>query len=93
MIGVLVSGTGTNLQALLDAGLPIVAVASNRRDAPALRRVPGLEFLAEQVEDEVDPDEFAAVDSLGREHRYRRQVFLIASDRSASPLSMTTAAS
>ena len=38
MIGVLVSGSGTNLQALVDAGLPIVAVASNRSDAPALRR-------------------------------------------------------
>ena len=41
MIGVLVSGEGTNLQALAEAGLPIVAVASNRADAPALRRVPG----------------------------------------------------
>ena len=29
MIGVLVSGEGTNLQALLDADLPVVAVASN----------------------------------------------------------------
>ena len=38
MIGVLVSGAGTNLQALLDAGLPVVAVASNRKDAPALAR-------------------------------------------------------
>ena len=38
MIGVLVSGEGTNLQALIDAGLPIVAVASNRRDARALGR-------------------------------------------------------
>ena len=38
MIGVLVSGEGTNLQALIDAGLPIVAVASNRADAPALAR-------------------------------------------------------
>ena len=38
MIGVLVSGRGTNLQALLDAGLPVVAVASNRSDAPALGR-------------------------------------------------------
>ena len=38
MIGVLVSGAGSNLQALLDAGLPIVAVASNKRDAPALAR-------------------------------------------------------
>ncbi|HZO34968.1 MAG TPA: phosphoribosylglycinamide formyltransferase [Gaiellaceae bacterium] len=38
MIGVLVSGNGTNLQALLDDGLPVTAVASNRRDAPALLR-------------------------------------------------------
>lgn len=38
MIGVLVSGSGTNLQALLDAGLPVVATASNRADAYALER-------------------------------------------------------
>jgi phosphoribosylglycinamide formyltransferase 1 len=38
VIGVLVSGNGTNLQALLDAGLPVRAVASNRSDAPALAR-------------------------------------------------------
>jgi len=38
VIGVLVSGTGTNLQALIDHDLPIAGVASNRRDAPALLR-------------------------------------------------------
>lgn len=38
MIGVLVSGQGTNLQALVDAGLPLSGVASNRRDAYALTR-------------------------------------------------------
>jgi phosphoribosylglycinamide formyltransferase-1 len=38
MIGVLVSGEGTNLQALIDAGLPIVAVASNRAGVRALAR-------------------------------------------------------
>jgi phosphoribosylglycinamide formyltransferase-1 len=38
MIGVLVSGEGTNLQALIDAGLPIAAVASNRADAGAIAR-------------------------------------------------------
>jgi phosphoribosylglycinamide formyltransferase-1 len=38
VIGVLVSGEGTNLQALLDAGLPIRAVASNRKEARALER-------------------------------------------------------
>src|SRR5947199_6944371 len=49
MIGVLVSGNGSNLQALLDAGLPVSAVASNRKDAYALVRaraagVPGAAF-------------------------------------------------
>jgi phosphoribosylglycinamide formyltransferase 1 len=38
MIGVLVSGEGTNLQALIDAGLSIAAVASNNPRAPALSR-------------------------------------------------------
>ena len=38
MIGVLVSGEGTNLQALLDAGLPVVAVASNNTKAKGLDR-------------------------------------------------------
>jgi phosphoribosylglycinamide formyltransferase 1 len=38
MIGVLVSGEGTNLQALLDAGLPVVAVASDNTKAKGLDR-------------------------------------------------------
>jgi phosphoribosylglycinamide formyltransferase-1 len=38
VIGVLVSGEGTNLQALIDAGLPIAAVASNKAGVPALDR-------------------------------------------------------
>ena len=38
MIGVLASGTGSNLQALIDDGLPIVAVASNRAGVRALDR-------------------------------------------------------
>jgi len=38
VIGVLVSGRGTNLQALIDAGLPVAAVASNVRGAFALER-------------------------------------------------------
>lgn len=56
MIGVLVSGEGTNLQALLDAGLPVVAVASNVPDARALARaeaagVPTAAFPSEDYED------------------------------------------
>jgi phosphoribosylglycinamide formyltransferase 1 len=52
VIGVLVSGEGTNLQALVDAGLPIVAVASNRPGVRALARaevagIPTAVFAAE----------------------------------------------
>jgi phosphoribosylglycinamide formyltransferase-1 len=38
MIGVLVSGEGTNLQALIDAGLPVACVASNKPGVRALER-------------------------------------------------------
>ena len=38
MIGVLVSGEGSNLQALIDADLPIAAVASNKPEVRALGR-------------------------------------------------------
>jgi phosphoribosylglycinamide formyltransferase 1 len=38
VIGVLVSGEGSNLQALLDAGLPVAAVASNEPGVRALER-------------------------------------------------------
>jgi len=38
VIGVLASGHGSNLQALLDAGLPVVAVASNKPGVGALER-------------------------------------------------------
>jgi phosphoribosylglycinamide formyltransferase-1 len=56
MIGVLVSGEGTNLQALIDAGLPIAAVASNRSDAGALARadaagIPNRVFELDQYSD------------------------------------------
>jgi phosphoribosylglycinamide formyltransferase-1 len=54
VIGVLVSGTGTNLQALLDAGLPVVAVASNRRTAPALERATGQATAAFELSDYTD---------------------------------------
>jgi len=51
VIGVLVSGTGTNLQALLDAELPVVAVASNRAGAPALARTGDLPNAAFELAD------------------------------------------
>lgn len=61
MIGVLVSGTGTNLQALLDAQLPVVAVASNVESAPALERaraaaIPTAAFPLERSADRIARD-------------------------------------
>ena len=53
MIGVLVSGEGTNLQALIDAGLPISCVASNRGGVRALERAEaaGIETGVFEAED------------------------------------------
>ena len=60
MIGVLVSGAGTNLQALLDGGLPVSAVASNTAGVPALER-------AERAS--VPAAAFPLADFTGREGR------------------------
>ena len=65
MIGVLVSGEGTNLQALLDAGLPVVAVASNRAEARALERavnagVAGAAFPLDDDDDREQRDQAMA---------------------------------
>jgi phosphoribosylglycinamide formyltransferase-1 len=38
MVVILISGRGSNMEALMDAGLPVSAVVSNRADAPGLRR-------------------------------------------------------
>ena len=60
MIGVLCSGEGTNLQALIDAGLPIVAVASNR---------PGIRALERAVAAGIPTAAFDADDYTSREQR------------------------
>jgi phosphoribosylglycinamide formyltransferase 1 len=56
VIGVLVSGAGTNLQALLDARLPVVAVASNVRGARALERAAPLPTAAFPLDEYPDRD-------------------------------------
>jgi phosphoribosylglycinamide formyltransferase-1 len=61
LIGVLVSGEGTNLQALLDAGLPITAVASNKSGVRALERaqaagIPTAVFAAREYATREDRD-------------------------------------
>ena len=50
MIGVLVSGEGSNLQALVDAGLPVAAVASSKPDVRALGRAVAAGLPAESFE-------------------------------------------
>ncbi len=72
MIGVLASGAGSNLQALLDAGLPVVAVASNVEGAGALERaaaagIATAAFPLERFADRAERDE-ALADWL-EEHR------------------------
>jgi formyltetrahydrofolate-dependent phosphoribosylglycinamide formyltransferase len=65
LIGVLVSGEGTNLQALIDSGLPITGVASNTPGARALERaervgIPTSAFPAEDYADRDERDETMA---------------------------------
>jgi phosphoribosylglycinamide formyltransferase-1 len=62
VIGVLVSGEGTNLQALVDAGLPVSAVASSKVGARALGRA---------REAGIDTSVFAIEDYPTREDRDR----------------------
>jgi phosphoribosylglycinamide formyltransferase-1 len=59
VIGVLASGEGTNLQALIDAGLPIAAVASNRADAGALARAEAAGIPNRVFEQDAYPDRAA----------------------------------
>jgi phosphoribosylglycinamide formyltransferase 1 len=56
VIGVLVSGEGTNLQALIDANLPIVAVASNKDGARALERAESVGISTRAFELDDFPD-------------------------------------
>jgi phosphoribosylglycinamide formyltransferase-1 len=65
VIGVLVSGEGTNLQALIDAELPIAAVASNRAGVRALERaeaasIPVAAFPLERFGDREERDDAMA---------------------------------
>ena len=65
MIGVLVSGEGTNLQALLDEELPVAAVASNEMGVRALERaeaagVPAAAFPLSEFASRAERDEAMA---------------------------------
>jgi phosphoribosylglycinamide formyltransferase 1 len=69
VIGVLVSGRGSNLQALIDQGLPVSAVASNMAGAAALARadragIPATVFALEAYRSREERD-LAMADWLG----------------------------
>lgn len=49
-VGVLVSGSGTNLQALIDARIPVVVVLSDRPDVPALERAEAAGIATEVID-------------------------------------------
>lgn len=63
----------------------VLEIAGELTDfARAVRRIPGLEFLAEEAEERLAADdEFAAVDREEKRHPYMRQLFLMASDATA----------
>ncbi len=66
MIGVLVSGEGTNLQALIDAGLPIACVASNTPGVKALARAESAGVAARAFPLEDFPSREERDDAMGR---------------------------
>jgi phosphoribosylglycinamide formyltransferase 1 len=76
VIGVLVSGEGTNLQALIDEGLPIVAVASNTATARALDRAAaaGIATAAFELDDHDDREARDAAMAAWLESRGARLV-------------------
>lgn len=63
----LISGRGSNLQALLDAGLPVSAVISNRADARGLDIAAGHGIPARVVEHRAFPTREAFDEALARE--------------------------
>lgn len=64
-IGVLASGSGTNLQAILDAGLPVVVVIADRAATGALDRASAAGISTELIEREAFlPDRAAFTDAI-----------------------------
>ena len=76
MIGVLVSGEGSNLQALIDAGLPITCVASNKPGIRALERADAA-GIATEVFDAADYESREARDVALAEWLQSRAVELV----------------
>src|SRR5262249_1656825 len=77
--GVLISGRGSNLGALADAGLPIAAVLSNRADAAGVEFARGLRIPTAVVAHAAYRSREAFDDALAAEiDRYRPKVVALA---------------
>lgn len=78
-IVVLISGRGSNMRALLDAGLPVSAVISNRADAQGLAVATARGVMTAVVEHRAFADRAAFEAALGREiDRYAPRLIALA---------------
>ena len=74
MLAILISGRGSNMQALVEAGLPVSAVISNRADAAGLEFARSRKIATAVVEHRKFPSREAFDDALAKEidqHRPR----------------------
>jgi phosphoribosylglycinamide formyltransferase-1 len=67
MLVILISGRGSNMQALVEAGLPVAAVISNRADAAGLEFARSRKIATAVVEHRKFPNREAFDDALARE--------------------------
>jgi phosphoribosylglycinamide formyltransferase-1 len=79
LLVVLISGRGSNMQALVEAGLPVAAVISNRADAAGLAYARSRSIPAAVVEHAAYRDREAFDDALAREiDRHRPRLVALA---------------
>ena len=79
MLVVLISGRGSNLQALIEAGLPVAAVISNRADAAGLEFARSRNIVSAVVDHAKFPSRAAFDEALAREvDRHRPRLVALA---------------
>ena len=79
MLAILISGRGSNMQALVEAGLPVSAVISNRADAAGLEFAVSRKIATAVVEHRKFPSREAFDDALAKEiDRHRPRLVALA---------------
>ena len=79
MLAILISGRGSNMQALVEAGLPVSAVISNRADAAGLEFARSRKIATAVVEHRKFPSREAFDDALAKEiDRHRPRLVALA---------------